>query len=670
VLPPPPPGKAAGYLFEDRPPMALADAREALDLLHELGLDLPRGESIRLVEAPLRMELGAPAGDAVLVSDQLYRLVPIERFRKFHAFQLVRAIFDLLLERRLRARERPEDLAWSPDVGASWLVDLYTLHYYRRQEFAQNILKWVSFIPQIDRLLYAPQVEFASAYFNTLDEPDPTRDDPRRFANDVPRGKTLYEKLRDLLGDPATTRVMRALWNGTPVRAAAESEHGSSLSWFFKQWLRPYPEVDYRFAVLKSERTGSGWRHSIRVWKRGPDKPVEPVELRVTEWGGERHDLRWDGQSDETVLTVETRRGIRSIELDPRGRLLERIASENDDLRLDNRRPAPLKFIYNNFGALFNFQTLTIDLSVDFSLQAIYDVKNSFRFVLFRNEAVQAGALASYTRSFGRMVTPARLTSGVGATLRVSRLEPGFARGNEAPLPGTRVSLAAAVGYDDRFFVWEPWRYRSLAASLTYSLTVLDSGHVYHQATIAASASRLFSIAPGHGVAAEVDASATFGDLRVPSQALFAGGPSGLRGYEADELPGLLILSGRAEYRHVFVHDLDINFLHLLYLRGIGGALFIEGGAVSGADTRLGDRTAARDCDGYSITAHDLFADGGYSLRLFADWLGVSQTTFNLDLAVPFVRRTRTCFPEPGSTPIPPGRRAPVGFFVYFGPVW
>src|SRR5207237_614801 len=120
ILPPPPPGKAAGYVFEDRAPMAFADAREALDLLHDVGLDAPPGERIPLVEAPLRMELAAAAEGAVLVSDQMYRLIPIERFRKFHSFQLVRAIFELLAARRLAPRERPADLAWSPDAAASW----------------------------------------------------------------------------------------------------------------------------------------------------------------------------------------------------------------------------------------------------------------------------------------------------------------------------------------------------------------------------------------------------------------------------------------------------------------------------------------------------------------------------------------------------------------------
>src|SRR5262249_57756155 len=100
----------------------------------------------------------------VLVSDQICRSLPAERFRKFHSFQLVRAIYALIAARRLAAEEAPADLAWSPDVAASWLVDLFTVRSYRLAEFASDVLKWVSFIPTVDRILYAPHLPFPSAH--------------------------------------------------------------------------------------------------------------------------------------------------------------------------------------------------------------------------------------------------------------------------------------------------------------------------------------------------------------------------------------------------------------------------------------------------------------------------------------------------------------------------
>ena len=58
--------------------------------------------------------------------------------------------------------------------------------------------------------------------------------------------------------------------------------------------------------------------------------------------------------------------------------------------------------------------------------------------------------------------------------------------------------------------------------------------------------------------------------------------------------------------------------------------------------------------------------DVGYTVRLFADWFGVSQTTINLDFAVPLVRQDRSCFGELASA----ANRVPFGFFFSFGPPW
>ena len=109
---------------------------------------------------------------------------------------------------------------------------------------------------------------------------------------------------------------------------------------------------------------------------------------------------------------------------------------------------------------------------------------------------------------------------------------------------------------------------------------------------------------------------------------LSAGGDGGLRGYDVASLLGRWRAIGRVEWRHVFTHELDINFLHSLYLRGIGGALFAEAGVVS-------------PCESYAPDAKSVNADVGYTLRIFGDWFGVSQTTINIDFAVPLVQHDR-----------------------------
>ena len=645
--------------------------QSAIDLLEELELPLPEGAEVHLVEVPLRTELADPQAGVILVSDQLYKLFPLARFRKFHSFQLVRAVFAVLAERRLADVEHPADLGWSPDVLASWLLDLYTLRTYRQKEFAKDILRWVSFIPAIDRILYAPQIPFASAYFNTLDDPTPTRDDLRRFSNTRPRGKVIYEKLRDLLGDEPTQQAMRAVWKGAPVHETAETAWGqSSLNWFFTQWLRPYPEVNYHFELQGSEQAPNGrLKHRIRVIKDGNSPPIEPVEIRVTEWGGVRHELVWDGHGNKTVLTVETERGIRSVILDPRGRLSEQITGDNNDLRADNRRPGEVRFVYNNFGALFNFSTLKFDLSVDFSFSRMYDVKNAFRLALYHSESTTIGGVLGYYRSFGKKITQSRLASAAAIVLRAARLDSSFARQGVEPQPGTRLSLQFALGHDNRFFPWEPWEYSSASMSVSYALTILDTSELFQQITVSGEVGHSFLITPGHSVALELRAAATFGDLRVPSQALFVGGPDGLRGYLPDELPGRAYAMARGEYRHLVVRDLNVNLFYLAYLRGVAGAAFVEAAAIVPCDATFFSGVKSATDPNHDLV-HNLFVDAGYSFQLVGDWLGVSQTRFNVEVAVPLIRRARSCFPLPDEKPIDPASRFPVGLFVYFGAPW
>src|SRR5262249_44038049 len=144
------------------------------------------------------------------------------------------------------ARERAGDLGWAPEVAASYLVDVYTLRAYRAQEFARQILFWVSFIPAIDRILYAPQVPFASAYFKTLEDPDPLPASSGQSNNQTPRGKLVYKTLRALSGVAGMQRFLHPQLAGDPIRDAGVAVHGAPLDCFFPEGLGPSPPVDYR----------------------------------------------------------------------------------------------------------------------------------------------------------------------------------------------------------------------------------------------------------------------------------------------------------------------------------------------------------------------------------------------------------------------------------------
>lgn len=628
-------------------------AINVVEMLGELGLQRPR--RVTLVDGALRDELAESLPGMTLVSDEAFRIFPLGRFLKFHEFEIARAVLATILAERLPGRERVVDQSFVPDLIAAYLTDVYTLRAYRKQEFARQILGWASFIPAVDRVLYAPQVPFAQAYFNNTADPDRRRDRLLEFNSTRPRGKFLYVKLRELVGQTGLETITKRVFAGAPLRDVAEDVAGHPLDTFFTQWMTARIDVDYALGKIESQRLASGrWRHTIVVEKRGKGLPEEPVTVQVREWSGKTTRGTWDGRGVRGTVVIETVGRRQIVEIDPDGRLTEFREGVVDDLRLNNRDNKRWRFIWNNFGGLLNFQTFTLDLSVDASLWRVHDLRNSFRFALYRTQSTQVGVQAGYSRYFGPRTTAASLAGRFGVSTSVGRISPNFGRviGGEA-ISGTQVATSVGVGFDNRKYDWEPQKAIGLSTSLGQSVTILDSGRVLAQGTFSAGWDQLVPLADGHGLAMALSGAITFGDLRIARQMLGLGGAGGLRGYEIDELLGRARLFTRLEYRHVFVRDLSLNLLRVLYVRGVAGAVFAEAGLVSA-------------CESYAVSPKSIGVSVGYTLRIMADWFGVSQTVLTLDLGVPLVRHDQNCF-----GPLrPASSRAPVGFFVSFVPPW
>ena len=116
--------------------------------------------------------------------------------------------------------------------------------------------------------------------------------------------------------------------------------------------------------------------------------------MRATDGKGHAVNQTWDGVGREHTYVFDLPASLSVIEIDPRGRLVENLPGDNDDLKFDDRQPPRWKFIYNNFGGLLRFfPTLGLDLSLDFSLSRILDLKHGLRFVVYRSESTQVGII-------------------------------------------------------------------------------------------------------------------------------------------------------------------------------------------------------------------------------------------------------------------------------------
>lgn len=138
------------------------------------------------------------------------------------------------------------------------------------------------------------------------------------------RAAAMYESLHDAIGDTAFRAFLRdyyARWafrhvDRWAMQASAERAAGVPLDWFFEQWVERVEVVDYELRNPVVERTGSGWRTSVTLVRRGVYRHPMPVGVRTPDgWTV----LRGDPLKDELEMTFTTRARPTMLWLDPFG---------------------------------------------------------------------------------------------------------------------------------------------------------------------------------------------------------------------------------------------------------------------------------------------------------------------------------------------------------------
>ncbi len=635
------------YWPADRTSRVLDTVKGALDVLADLGLPLPTDKDIHLFEGALRTEVALSLPGAILVSDRIFDLFPLRSLVSAQEDALAHAFFYDYAERMQNGKERPQDEGFAPDVAASFLTDRYA-----RRDMKDSVGKDVSkvgFLPEADKILYAPQLPFATTYFYTLTDPDPLRDGLAQFSNDWPRGLTIYAKLHDLLGEKALEQIVRRQIGGMPLRVAAEAVYGGSLAWFFAQWIGAYPKVDYRIRDLQRRRKGDLYQVELVVEKRGLKSIVEPVEVQVRTAKAETQSQIWDGQGQEHRYVFLSPHPIRQILLDPRGRLVEDLPSSREDLKFGERLPPRWKALLGNIEAAFGAGNT--NLGVEMNLSRVRDLRHSLRLGVLHNPLNTFAVSGQYTFWFGPKITPARLAWGLSAGLQAARV-PSLGQIGADSVPGEAFTFNLNLAWDDRLYIWEPTRARTLNLGLSYTITILDNAAVFHRGNATASWKSILPLADGHSLALLLGGGVTFGNVATAQQLVSSGGPAALRGFAQSDLLGRANLLGRAEYRHVYTHALNVNIMSTFYLRGISGALFAEAGLTSA-------------CQSYAVDRNSGAADVGYTLNFIGEWFGLSPNQFGIGVAVPLLRPQRDCFGM-----MTPSGGSPVVLVLNFGTPW
>ena len=676
---PRPPGsedQALPYVREDVTALVLRTAERALDLGDAMLcgptcapakiLQPPRPPDpamilpITLIEAPLRHQLVQAHGNVILVSDQIFRIFPVNRLRKYHHQELAHAILAAVVDARLAATETGPDRDLAAGTLAAYLTELFTLHQFKKVEYAADLLRPFDFVPAVDQLLYAPLLASSSSYFGDVQDEDRVRDDVRRFADPTsPSPRLVYNKLLDLLGGAAFPALARKTLNeGVPFRRAAVETFGAELDWFWRQWLGPLPRVNYRLESIRVTPAAGGGSHVEIDVRREGELIREPVEVAVTDRAGVTQVLRWDDATGAHRFAVDLPAGLKSVEIDPRARLVETALGSlrrSDDPRYDNRDPRRWRLLYEGFGALLNITALTASFEAAFLLKPQHDLRHAFLLTAYHSQKTDFGVGGAYFRNFGGQADRNSLDSYLLGGLNLSRINAHFGLGaGDTPQPGYQVSGRLVLAHDTRDFLFDPWHAVGGSLGVGYALTALEDGERLSQVSVAAGALRLFELAPGHVLALDAGVNATFGDIGLKVQLTDAGGQGGLRGY----LPGVLLgranAIGSLQFRDDYVSGLDWNLLHFTTVRGFAGTLFADAAAVT-------------SCDNYSLSSQNVFYDVGYSFRVLHDAFGVYQQLLSIDLGIPLNPRppTGSCLGYP-QAPVSRTYTVQITFFPSF----
>ncbi|HJL06722.1 MAG TPA: hypothetical protein RMH85_33480 [Polyangiaceae bacterium LLY-WYZ-15_(1-7)] len=607
-------------------------ARVAADVVETLRLvEVPvRPLTFDVVLVPSRTELAATAPGRVLVSDRLYEVFPIEQVQAFHDRALRRALFRRALEPLVDALEAPADRDWAEDLRAVLLTDLDEVRRQGRLTTARDLIGWAGFHPAIDQLLYAPQVAFVDVYFGAVAEPDLFRDAPERARAPTARGRRLVESARDVLEEEAFQRFSRELVAARrPARAIAadlDADRGPeapAIAARIDGWLAsPGTAVNYVLEDVRSTETEAGWRHVVRVRRVG-DRRVEPVEVRLTSREGETRTETWDGEGEVGELVFETAGAVRDVDVDPRSRLVQspRAADghprRDDSLRLPWRPPILQGF---NF-AVGATEGAFIGL-LDFALRRRWDLENTVALRLDTGPR-STGGLLRYVRGVGRKRDTNNRIGFLSTGLELDRLRSGFA-GSDEGVGGWRTALVFVGGYSTLRYFLDPREGSSLVGSVRAGLVFRDDGSRSWTLSPALRGNVTVPVGLRTALVFVGGASVALGQP-LASERPGLGGRFLLRGYQNAEVVGRGRVYGVVEARFTptAFADLNVNVVHLAWIREIQLALFAGGGAVFDAD------------DGRDVAPG---AEVGGGLRVHFEYGGVQPGVLALDLAVPLVR--------------------------------
>lgn len=598
---------------------------EAARALEALTGQEPEGR-LTFVRAPLRDRFLSTGDRVVFYSDRLFRVFPL--LKRFHELEVGRAALVSLVRQRLARRDLGADRDWICEAIAWWIARRWAEGKGGLK--GSNVragLKFLDFIPAIDRLLRAPRFPGSDLFYGRFYEPwDAVPDDFARALSRRARGRVTLEKLRDKLGEVALEAwIKEALApSGPHPRLTAATLAGEDLGAFFALWQsgdgRRAPLEDLEIEELETLREHpDGTREiKLRITRQGDPRigrVGEPVEVRGEDAEENETRVRWDGRGDMGEVVLRHGGGWFSpIELDPEGRINQSIAGP------DRIPLAPFKLLVNrvrlrpdlnggnrNEGALGVTLVPGYDYSHRVALDAFY-------------EQDERGVHLGYGRGFGWAIDQRRFGLGVGVDATLAELDQGVLSraAGLVESEGTLVSYGVGASIDTRRFRLDPSTGVALGAHYEFADRHFGTDFRFHKFDV--DLTLIYTPWRGTTFGAEVLVGQIVGN-QAPTQRLFdAGGEGAVRGVRTSRFVDRALIAVRGEIRQTLWTDLDLNFLYLFYVRRFQAVLFLDSGDVG------------RDLDEVFRARTDWKWGTGAGIRLWGDSFGVTRFVLRFDV--------------------------------------